>query len=261
MMGGSVTPIAVPFSSPSSSHQSSPASVTPSNTAIEDICDPVIAKYPYLHAAHKQRPKVYQSPYASEGGFTTSYLPNPTLPPPHPTKASSLSEDFLMKRTSSQQEILRDHKRKLSEDKIRYQRDQPQRHQQLTQKPASHLTHQHPSPTSFFSDQSYHHDYSNTCQNSVHHSPQESYFDTSHSLPDEPHGSGLQFQSPLEFQMQMQREAQQHEWNRAQESGYHGFFRYSASASGGNGNGGSQGSPLKYELGGGGEMLPVMRDT
>lgn len=68
--------------------------------------------------------------------------------------------------------------------------------------------------------------------------------------------------------MQMQREAQQQEWNRAQESGYtNGFLRYSASGSGGhghgggNGNGGSQGSPLKYEMGGGGEMLPVMRDT
>lgn len=67
--------------------------------------------------------------------------------------------------------------------------------------------------------------------------------------------------------MQMQREAQQHEWNRAQESGYNGYFRYGASGSGGhghgggNGNGGSQGSPLKYEMDGGGEMLPVMRDT
>ena len=67
--------------------------------------------------------------------------------------------------------------------------------------------------------------------------------------------------------MQMQREAQQHEWTRVQESGFNQFSRYlqgsggSGGHGGGLGLGGTHGSPLKYEMGGGGEMLPVMRDT
>lgn len=79
--------------------------------------------------------------------------------------------------------------------------------------------------------------------------------------------------------MQMQREAQQHEWTRAQQGGFDSFFRGLQSAGGaghedgvsggdasrvglaaGGAAGGTQGSPLKYEMGGGGEMLPMMKD-
>ena len=72
--------------------------------------------------------------------------------------------------------------------------------------------------------------------------------------------------------MQMQREAQQHEWTRAQQGGFDHFFRglQSAAANGherhidggriSGGSGTMQGSPLKYEMGGGGEMLPMMGD-
>lgn len=69
--------------------------------------------------------------------------------------------------------------------------------------------------------------------------------------------------------MQMQREVQQHEWTKAQ-GGFESFFRGLQNAANGHGGGGgegggvggqqTQGSPLKYEMGGGGEMLPMMRD-
>lgn len=87
--------------------------------------------------------------------------------------------------------------------------------------------------------------------------------------------------------MQMQREAQRQEWAKSQ-GGFDQFFRGLQKAAGaggadvdgssgdpissssggvgggvggGNGDGGgTQGSPLKYEMGGGGEMLPMMGD-
>ena len=100
-----------------------------------------------------------------------------------------------------------------------------------------------------------------------HHSPQTPTpnYNYSHSRPP----GGLQFQSPQDFQMQMQREAQQQEWTKSQGSFDH-FFRglQNAAANNGGGNGVSTGygsggggqatSPLKAENGGGAEMLPVM---
>lgn len=276
-MGGSATPSVNPFSRPPSSHQSPPA-FTPSapslRTPSEDPCDPIIAKYPYLYAAHKQRPKVYQSPYAAEGGFTTVYLPNETLPPSDLPKNSSLSEDFLLKRTLSQQELLRNHKRKMSEDKLRHQ-DQPQPNHEPEQRktepsPTTSSTkpsfpHQ-PGQSSFYPPQHYQYDYSHPYQNPVH-PPQYSLYDSSSpTLSHQQQQAGLQFQSPHDFQMQMQREAQQQEWTRAQAGGLGVLARglRSAACSTGNahggGTGGGQGSPLKYEMGGGGEMLPMMRD-
>ncbi|KAL9012560.1 MAG: hypothetical protein Q9173_002683 [Seirophora scorigena] len=88
---------------------------------------------------------------------------------------------------------------------------------------------------------------------------------------------GLQYQSPQEFKLQMQREAQQHsDWAnfKSQQPDFNNFYRglqtaaqqppNGADVGGGGpaGGGGGQGSPLKYEFaGGGGEMLPMMRDA
>lgn len=277
-MGGSATPSVNPFSRPPSSHQSPPAftpSVSSLRTPSEDSCDPVIAKYPYLYAAHKQRPKVYQSPYAAEGGFTTVYLPNETLPPSDAPKNCSLSEDFLLKRTLSQQELLRNHKRKMSEDKIRHQQDQPQVSQPDQQKtqttaattsPQPSFPHQ-PGQSSFYPPQNYQYDYPHPYHNPVHPPPQYSLYDSSSpTLSHQQKQAGLQFQSQHDFQMQMQREAQQQEWTRAQAGGLGVLVRGLRSAAcstmnaHSSGSGGTQGSPLKYEMESGGEMLPMMRD-
>jgi len=80
--------------------------------------------------------------------------------------------------------------------------------------------------------------------------------------------AGLQFQSPQEFQMQMQRESQ-----RSPVNTYDSFFRGMQSAAGshtaqpgGSGwesyssGGNGQGSPLKYEMSGSQDALPMMRD-
>lgn len=63
--------------------------------------------------------------------------------------------------------------------------------------------------------------------------------------------------------MQMQREVQQQEWTKAQD-GFDNFFRELQNVTTGHASGGGGGhnktSPLKFEMGGGGEMLPMMRD-
>ena len=99
------------------------------------------------------------------------------------------------------------------------------------------------------------------------HSPQTPGPNHNHSHARPP--GGLQFQSPQDFQMQMQREAQQQEWTKSQGSFDH-FFKglqnaaangggnVGTSAYGGGGGGDQATSPLKAEKGGGAEMLPVM---
>ncbi|KAL6720213.1 hypothetical protein ACLMJK_002134 [Lecanora helva] len=77
--------------------------------------------------------------------------------------------------------------------------------------------------------------------------------------------TGLQFQSPQDFQMQIQRDSQHHS---PHGGGFDHFLKGVQSAadsqSGEGGwrgyNGSGQGSPLKNEMGGGGETLPVMRE-
>lgn len=76
------------------------------------------AKYPYLHYADKKRARVYQSPYAPEGGFTALWLPNPHHHQHQTTPRSSLSQEFLLQRTPSQQEHVHQHVRQLSAGKV-----------------------------------------------------------------------------------------------------------------------------------------------
>lgn len=282
--------------------------------------------YLYLHEAEKARPQVYQSPYASDGGFTSVYLPAPTMTAKTRSRGSSISQDYLMKRTQSQQEAV---SRRLNEEKVKiYQeaqetaRQESQRKAQRQQSESYGQAHnrsnslqnphypQQPQhlPLSAFqhsqssysahSPQSYQNPYMNTNSyqtynhyspsypnSALHNHPQstsqyqqlQQYQQPNHQ-PHHPHSptyqtkhqplgspEGLHFQSPQEFQLQMQREAQHSPHN----AGYDQFIQgihSAATVSGGGGygyssGGNGQGSPLKYEFGGGGgEMLPVMRE-
>ncbi|KAI9870832.1 MAG: hypothetical protein M1830_003749, partial [Pleopsidium flavum] len=125
MMGGS-TVSHNPFSNPSPSNRS-PFSARPSSSSSAALTNirgnntglPLhpTAKYPYLHYADQKKARVYQSPYAPEGGFTTLWLPNPNHQQT-PTPRSSLSQEFLLQRTPSQQEHVHQHVRQLSAGKI-----------------------------------------------------------------------------------------------------------------------------------------------
>ena len=61
-------------------------------------------KYFFLHEAERNRPPVYQSPYAAQGGFTTPWLPVPEPTPKLRPRGPSMSEDYLAKQKPSQQE-------------------------------------------------------------------------------------------------------------------------------------------------------------
>lgn len=276
---------------------------------------PLPEKYLYLHEAEKARPQVYQSPYEVGGGFTAPYLPAPTASTKGRPRGPSISADFLMKRTASQQETVA---AKMSEGKARLlqqQNEQLQRRQSINQpqysvyssQPSYHQRHhsqpqdlhlstvQQPRPSSsshisqapssyfdsrpnssyqHYSPYSVHNYTPNYSPHTTHHqtphqynqhqshyqqSPQQSYPSQNYS----PQSTGLQFQSPHDFQMQVEREAQR-------PSGYDNFLRGMQTAAGGHNQqqcaqgynsmpAGGQGSPLKYEFGNGGEMLPMMK--
>jgi hypothetical protein len=293
--------------------------------------------YAYLHDAEKLRPRVYQSPYAPEGGFTDAYLPVPVVAPKMRPRGPSISEDYLMKRSSSQQEQvnlqLTHDRAKAQEEAQTLAREQAQQQAEETRSESQSHAHsrsnslqqhchhpqpQHPQhlpmsaiqqPQSTYRTHSpphYHnpHASANSFQHYNHYSP--SYASNAllhHTAPAHQYQSlqnyqqpansayrnpspaysshysnnqslatpgGLQFQSPQDFQLQMQREAQH-----SQHGGFDNFFKGMQSAahtqneqSGGqswgsysSGGSGGQSSPLKYEMNGsGGEMLPQMRE-
>ena len=165
------------------------------------------------------------------------------------------------------------------------------------QDPNSHKTNQpslrngyyHSSPTDTY--QSYSHYSSNYAGNAYQQSsPPLDTYDHHHSSPYHQHDSGpqqghqsyydsqqvyskpasLQFSSPQDFQMQMERASQRPQ---ADDQGYQKFYHGLQTAAAGNhgpsghghhddsADGGGQGSPLKYEMGGGGETLPMMREA
>ncbi|KAL8938299.1 MAG: hypothetical protein Q9211_003277 [Gyalolechia sp. 1 TL-2023] len=166
---------------------------------------------------------------------------------------------------------------------------------------ASQLHNPHTSPIHSYNDFSSGYNYNSNPYASSHHShahspthrgnhaysapsPQGFHQQSNHNLPGPwsnhsptESGGGLQYQSPQEFRLQMQREAQQHsEWTtfKSQQTDFNNFYRGlqtaaaqlpNSSSSAGGGvleGGGTAGSPLKYEFAGsGGEMLPMMRDA
>ncbi len=322
MMGGGSSVAKNPFSRPPSAQKAAPAygnflEQLQKASGLSTI--PLPEKYAYLHAADKLRPAVYQSPYAQGGGFTPAYQPVSIDPPQARAKSGSLSEDFLMKRSPSQQELVksqliidREFMIKRQQEAFEQRKDREremEQHNRQQQPPRGiastnsqsprmplqplNFTHQHAPPPpqqSYYPPQTYQYDSYSTYQN-----PLQNQYSASSSYPNHaahspsftsphPHQSpppnythtasrpagGLQFQSPQDFQMQMQREAQQQEWTKSQGSFDH-FFRGLQNAAGNGGgsgtgscyggagqSGGQSGSPLKAEMGGGGEMLPVM---
>lgn len=296
-MASSTPPARNPFSRPSSGHLPSPTLLGPvSQSRSRSASIEVLVKYPYLYEAALNRPAVYQSPYAIEGGFTKEWLPNPAAAAPQRPRNMSLSQEFLMKRTLSQQEHVKTHVRHISAEKAVLQQQQQQevlkrqlelKHQALMPPPISppvpldlgtHHSMQDMSHHQVFQSQEYdqHHPYSRLQSFTDFHTP---YTQSSHNFSNLlPNGlgpfpsnhiyqpPGLQFQSPRDFQLQMQREAQQ-----SKSSGsYEAFLREMQEAGTVHSHsrnhsdvvaGGESGSPLRQGMrAAGGEMLPMMRD-
>lgn len=293
----------------------------------------VSEKYTYLHDAEKARPQVYQSPYALGGGFTSAYLPAPAAVLKIRPRGPSISEEYLMTRTPSEQEqISQDSVEAKAKAQQFQQQQQLQRRQSLSrsqpqgqshsrsnsikeeyqqpqhvqmsaiQQPQSSYHHSSPQAyhnpyTKSQSYQQYNHYSPSYAASSLHHQPQPHQYQQSSHQPYHHHQSPTyptqyqpaqtyqanhsqhqaQYQSPQDFQLQLQREAQhspQGGWldqfsrglqNAANHGGSQGVSAYNgASIYGGIGyssGGGGQGSPLKYEMGGAGtEMLPMMRE-
>ena len=328
-----------------SDHSSKPSVSTDSSAIINSPDVPEIKgishlnipeKYFYLHEAEKKRPKVYQSPYAAQGGFTEAWLPLPDAARKLRPRGPSISEDYLAKQKPSHQEEVA---RKMSEEKVRLQQENHQRVQRRLSQTQSrpHLQNyypQHPPyghhpkpqhlPLSVIQDPN--------PQNPGHPSHASSqYFDvsrptnapsydqfspthftgpppsslqqTNHFPPTEhvkaqtspsfyppqsfssattARPEGLQFASPQDFRMQMESAASHQAHAHSNDhGGYQSFWQGLQNATGRSASaghqpvsdlhivdggtdvvagGGSSGSPLKYEMSGGGETLPMMRD-
>ncbi|KAI4203884.1 MAG: hypothetical protein LQ350_001506 [Teloschistes chrysophthalmus] len=282
----------------------------------------VPAHWFYLHRAEKERPKMYQSPYAAKQASTATGLPANGKSSTEDPNKPSLSETFLMQRTPSQQEQVRglirtnsDARDKMQKERLRQQREEANpvlqhKRDSSEQQPPQHRLAMAPTSTNSLPAPHYHPRYPDQLQN-PHHSPTHSYNDMStaynhrqypdpyaanphahspthygnpftananrlpspwSSNPSPPVPAGLQYESPQNFKLSMQREAQrQAEWSSKspsfQRPDLDNFYRGLQSAAAGhspgavNGVNGGQGSPLKYEMLGGGEMLPMMRDT
>lgn len=292
----------------------------------------VSEKYTYLHDAEKARPQVYQSPYSLGGGFTSAYLPAPAAALKTRPRGPSISEEYLMTRTPSEQEQISQNSMEAKAKAQQFQQQQQlQRRQSLSQNHTQGQSHsrsnsikqeyqqpqhvqmsaiQQPQPSyQHSSPQAYHNPYANSqsyqqynhyspsyAASSLHHQSQPYQYQQSNHQPYHNHQSPTyptqyqqpqtyqthhsqqqaQYQSPQDFQLQLQREAQhspQGGWldqfsrglqNAANHGGSQGAAYNGASIYGGIGyssGGGGQGSPLKYEMGGAGtEMLPMMRE-
>ena len=323
-----------PFSRPTSA-QRRPSSVSsiPETPIIPTALAPetkkvsrinVSEKYTYLHDAEKARPQVYQSPYAPGGGFSPAYLPAPAVAPKARPRGPSISEEYLMTRTPSEQEQISQNSLEAKVKAQQFQQQlQLQRHQSLSQSQTQGHDHspsnsikleyqrpqhvqmsaiQQPQPSYHHSSlQTYHDPYTKTSSyqqynhyspshaaSSLHHQPNHqpyhhhssayaTHYQQAQTYPANHNQQQAQYQSPQDFQLQLQREAQhspQGGWldqfsrglqNVANQGGSQRVSAYSGASSYGdisyNGGGGGQSSPLKYEMGGAGtEMLPMMRE-
>ena len=297
-MGGKPPPAKSPFVRPKSSQQLASARKAPpaQTKSAKRPSDPFLEKYPYLREANKDRPAVYQSPYAPGGGFTAPWMPNPDAPLPNPLK--TLSQDFLMHRSPSQQEKVNTHMRRQSETSEQLQWDKIRSQQELLQNMQRQRSHYQQPQSQTYSSMPPSHSPTYTAmppsqhvlhnpqyqQHSTHYSPPLPSNPYSYDLSPPPYANpyevihntpppqsqsqqrrpsyGLQYQSPQDFQLQMQRESQ------IGAGGFDHFFKdlQNAAAAGHQrvgslgGSGGGQGSPIKSEMGNGGEMLPMMRE-
>lgn len=275
-----------PFSRPSSSssHKQIPAIVSGARSRSDSV--EALSKYPYLYQAALKRPAVYQSPYPPEGGFSAAYQPKAEGDCQEARKALGLSEEFLMKRTPSQQEHCKNHVRQLSADKVNQRQQQTrQEAQQRPIMPPPHQVHRPhsylpPLRTTYQQPPYQQHSYSPSLPQVIsadllhnHNSSPHSYSPQQHSFQGSQHHpqfyhpqspAGLQFQSPQDFQQQMQRDGQS-QWHRT--TSYENFLNRlhnSASESHSHPAGveNREGTgPLRQGMrGGGGEMLPMMGD-
>lgn len=290
MMSGKAPSSKSPFVTSKLASRSASVSTasTTLSASVQKPSDPFLEKYPYLNEANKHRPAVYQSPYAAGGGFTAAWMPNPSAPLPSISK--TLSQDFLMNRSPSQQERVTTHMRRQSEASEQLQKEKMRsqqapihtipRPQNPYQQPPSQTYSSMPSisPT-YATSQAYNPQYrqyptqysppmsSNPYSYDLSPRPYTNPYEVMHRSPPQPQqrqpSYGLQYQSPQDFQLQMQRESQ------AGAGGFDHFFKglQNAAAAGhrragsfGQNNGGGQGSPIKSEMGNGGEMLPVMKE-
>ncbi|KAL9039926.1 MAG: hypothetical protein Q9180_002237, partial [Flavoplaca navasiana] len=308
MMGGTTAPKRSPINTPSikptlSSNQIAIARDDRKGVSKLDLP----ANWHYLHQAEKERPVVYQSPYASKGMVAVASPPANWMGSDATPAKPGLSESFLMQRTPSQQERVQGHIRKTSDararmqqEKIRQQQEeirrlqQQQVEQQLRQQQRqtyninnpshSPTSHQHPSPLQNHQHHSPSHSYNDLSFNQNHypdpyssnlhaHSPtsynnpyQSHSFQhhrlSNHRMPSpwsntSPPGSagGLQYQSPQNFKLQLQHEAQQQqqhsEWASIKEQQpdwnsnfYRGMQDAAAMHPPGSAGSGSAGSPL-----------------
>jgi hypothetical protein len=285
-----------PFSRPSTSYQTPPSSAHSSiGSRSRSDSMKTIAKYPYLQESASQRPAVYQSPYAPGPGLgiTEAWLPDPQPIKTFRPRAGSLAQDYLMKQSPSRREKVQGHVRTISTEKAMLQQQEAERkrreHQERRRRTSSRVT---PLSPSFLQNSPLADTFS---LRSFTNSPGFSDFGPSYTSsnnyssilqPDSmhftqtfnPHGGGLQFSSPQDFQLQMQREAEVQASKPAilthDKNSYHAFVRDLTSGVGmlphGHGSqgmghdshgDGTSGSPLRRGMRAAGtEMLPMMQD-
>ena len=283
-----------PFSRPSTSHQTPPSSAH-SSVGSRSRSDSMksVAKYPYLQECAVQRPAVYQSPYASGSGINDAWLPNPQPSKTIRPRSGSLAQDFFNRQTPSRREAVRGHVRTISTEKAMLQQLEAERRQREHQQrfrlnkmgpPMSPSLLQNSSFADNFSFRSFSdspgipdfgpaYPNANSFGLNQSHDPVQQY----PSFNNQAHE--LQFSSPQDFQLQMQREAEvqaskpplmTHEKN-----SYRAFVRDLTSGAGmlphghpgqemtldGTGGDGTSGSPLRRGMRAAGtEMLPMMQD-
>ena len=101
-----------------------PPSTSDSNNGLRHRSDSLKAleKWPFIHESAAKRPGMYASPYANNGGYNESALiadvavqlsPNPQMR----SRSTSLMQDFLVKASPHQRELVRGHARHISTDK------------------------------------------------------------------------------------------------------------------------------------------------
>ena len=251
-----------------------------------------IAKYPYLQESAAQRPAVYQSPYAAGFGITDAWLPAPQPAKVLRPRSGSLAQDFLNRQSPSQREAVRGHVRTISTEKAMLQQQEAERRQREHQQrfrnskmgpPISPSILQNSSFADNFSFRSFSNspgipDFGPSYSNTNTYSSLQSH-DPMQGLSFGNPNHGLQFSSPQDFQLQMQREAEVQAAKPAmmthEKNSYRAFVRDLTSGVGmlphghpsqemdmdGPGGDGTSGSPLRHGMRAAGtEMLPMMQD-
>ena len=280
------------FSRPSTSHNTPPSTATSrSDTRPRSDSMKAIEKYPYLLESAAQRPAVYQSPYGPGGIITNDWLPNPKASKVLHSRRQSLAQDFLDKQPPHHLKELRKHVRTISTEKAVFKQQESERmireHQRrrsnnmpppkfsptLTQNTPFHIEHYPPrafsgSPSfSDFGSYSSQQAFSSMLTSDPHAYSSPSY---------QPPGPGLQYSTPQDFQLQMQREAEVQATKPLLSHGRNSYDAFVRGLQGGHGihghppgaqelglvghdGDGTSGSPLRRGMkSAGAEMLPTM---